>query len=165
MSNMGWIDIALIGVLALSVLVGLMRGFVFEVLSLAGWVVAYFAAQWFGHELAPHLPVGARGSAINHGAAFVLIFVLVLIVWSLAARLVSMLIKASPVGAGDRILGAGFGFLRGTVVLLVVATVVALTPLAKSAGWQASHGAVWLKDVLKELKPVLPSEVARHLPT
>jgi membrane protein required for colicin V production len=161
---MGWIDIVLLAVLALSVLIGLMRGLVFEVLSLAGWVVAYFAAQWFARDLAPHLPVGAPGSAINHGAAFVLTFVVVLIVWSFLARLISMFIKASPISAGDRILGAGFGFLRGMVVLLVVATVVALTPLAKSAGWQASQGAVWLKDVLNGLKPVLPPEVARHLP-
>ena len=43
---MGWVDIAMIALLAVSVLVGLWRGFVLEVLSLTGWVVAWFAAQW-----------------------------------------------------------------------------------------------------------------------
>jgi len=161
---MAWVDIALLAVLGLSIVVGLMRGLVFEVLSLLGWVVAYFAAQWFAQDLAPHLPVGARGSAINHGAAFVALFVVVLIVWGLASRLVSMLIKASPVSTGDRLLGAGFGFMRGMVLLLVIATVVALTPLAKSPGWKDSQGAVWLNGVLNGLKPVLPPKVAQYLP-
>ena len=161
---MAWVDIALLAVLGLSIVVGLMRGLVFEVLSLLGWVVAYFAAQWFAQDLAPHLPVGARGSAINHGAAFVALFVVVLIVWGLASRLVSMLIKASPVSTGDRLLGAGFGFMRGMVLLLVIATLVALTPLAKSPGWKDSQGVVWLNGVLNGLKPVLPPKVAQYLP-
>ena len=49
---------ALLGVLLLSVLVGLVRGLVFEVLSLLGWVVAYFAAQWF----APSWPRTCRSA-------------------------------------------------------------------------------------------------------
>jgi len=161
---MSWVDIALLSVLALSIVVGLMRGLVFEVLSLLGWVVAYFAAQWFAQDLAPHLPIGAPGSGINHGAALVVIFIAVLIVWGLAARLVSMLIKASPISFGDRLLGAGFGFMRGMVLLLVVATVVALTPLAKSPGWKDSQGAVWLNGMLNGLKPVLPPKVVQYLP-
>jgi membrane protein required for colicin V production len=162
--HMAWVDIALITVLVLSIVVGLMRGLVFEVLSLLGWVVAYFAAQWLAQDLAPHLPLGKPGSAVNHGAAFVALFVGVLIVWSLVSRLVSMLIKASPISTGDRLLGAGFGFIRGMVLLLVVATVVALTPLAKSAGWKDSQGAVWLHGMLNGLKPVLPPKVAQYLP-
>ncbi len=161
---MAWVDIALLAVLALSIVVGLMRGLVFEVLSLLGWVAAYFAGQWFAQDLAPHLPLGAPGSAVNHGAAFVLLFIAVLIVWGIASRLVSMLIKASPISMGDRLLGAGFGFMRGMVLLLVVATVVTLTPLARSPSWKDSHGAVWLNGVLNGLKPVLPPKVVQYLP-
>ena len=43
---LSWVDWALLAVLAVSVVIGLVRGFVFECLSLAGWVVAWFAAQW-----------------------------------------------------------------------------------------------------------------------
>ncbi|HEX3140656.1 MAG TPA: CvpA family protein, partial [Rhizobacter sp.] len=66
---MQWVDIVLASVLALSVIVGLVRGFVFEVLSLLGWFVAYFAAQWLTPDVAPHIPVGKPGSGINHAAA------------------------------------------------------------------------------------------------
>lgn len=160
----GWVDIALVSVLLVSMGVGLLRGLVFEVLSLAGWVAAYFAAQWLTPQLATHLPIGEPGSALNQGAAFAITFVVVLIVWGLAARLISMLIKASPLSVPDRLLGALFGVLRGGVLLLVVATVIALTPLRKTPSWQESRGALWLNSVLGELKPVLPPQVSRYLP-
>ena len=68
MQQLGWVDLAMLGVLLLSLVLGLLRGFVFEVLSLVGWVVAYFAAQWLAPVWAPHLPVGDPGSALNHAA-------------------------------------------------------------------------------------------------
>ena len=61
LSALGWVDATLLGVLLLSLLVGVVRGFVFECLSLAGWVVAWFAAQWVSPQLAPHLPVCGPG--------------------------------------------------------------------------------------------------------
>jgi membrane protein required for colicin V production len=162
--SLGWVDVALLAVLLVSALVGVVRGVVFELLSLAGWLVAYFAAQWFTPMLAVHLPVGQPGSALNHGASFACAFIAALIVWGLLARLVRMLIRATPLSAVDRLLGAGFGLARGAIVLLAVATVVGLTPLAKSVAWQHSHGAPWLQAGLRGLKPVLPAEVSQHLP-
>jgi membrane protein required for colicin V production len=101
---------------------------------------------------------------MNLGAAFALTFIATLIVWSLAASLVRMLIKATPLSVPDRVLGAGFGALRGVVLLLALASLVAMTPAVRSPAWQASQGAGWLHAVLDELKPVLPTEVAQHLP-
>lgn len=163
MPDIGWVDAALLAVLAVSVLVGLWRGLVFEVLSILGWVAAYFAAQWLSPMLAPHLPVGAPGSAINQGAAFALCFFGALLLWSLLARLVSLLVKATPLSAIDRLLGAAFGLLRGAVILLVLATVVGLTPWRSSPAWQASQGAVWLEAALHGLKPVLPPDLADRI--
>lgn len=163
-SELGWVDWALLAVLALSVVVGLWRGLVLELMSLLGWVAAYVAAQAFTPELAPRLPVGQPDSALNFGAAFAITFVLALIAWGLLARLVKLLVHATPLGLADRVLGAGFGLLRGGVLLLALTTVVALTPAARSPEWQGSRGAAWLDAALQGLKPVLPVTVARHLP-
>lgn len=163
-SSLHWLDWTLLAVLAVSVVVGLVRGFVFEVLSLLGWVAAWFAAQWAAPQLGPVLPVGAPGSAMNLAAAFALVFLAALIVWSLGARLVRLLLQATPLSAADRVLGAGFGLVRGAVLLMALATVVALTPAVKSPAWQASTGAAWLQIGLKGLKPLLPPEVAGRLP-
>jgi membrane protein required for colicin V production len=163
--ELGWIDWTLLAVLALSVLVGLWRGFVFECLSLAGWVAAWFGAQWLAPVLASHVPIGAPGSALNLAVAFGLGFLAALLVWSIAARLVRMLIHATPLSIPDRLLGGGFGVLRGGVLLLALATLVALTPAAQSTSWRASTGARWLGQTLHVLKPLLPEPAARLLRT
>ena len=165
MPELPWIDWALLAVLAVSVLVGLVRGFVFEVMSLVGWLVAWFGAQYAAREVAPYLPVGSAGSAANLAASYVLCFVVILIAWALLAKLVRLLVQATPLSVPDRLLGAGFGLLRGGVLLLAVATVVALTPAAQSAPWQRSEGARWLGIAMLGLKPLLPGEWARYLPT
>ena len=132
MPALGWIDWSLLAVLCVSVAVGLWRGLVFELMSLAGWLVAYVLAQMFSPEVAQRLPFGTPGSALQQGAAFVITFILALIVWSLLARLARMLIQATPLTVIDRLMGALFGLLRGLVLLLAVATVVAFTPVARS---------------------------------
>ena len=164
MPDLSWIDWALLTVLLVSVVVGLLRGFVFEVMSLIGWLVAWFGAQYLARDLAPWLPVGTPGSALNLAAAFVLAFVGILIVWALLARLLRLLIHATPLSVPDRLLGAVFGLLRGGVLLLAVASAVLLTPAAQSQGWQASHGARWLGLTLRALKPLLPELASRLLP-
>lgn len=160
----GWVDWTLLAVLALSVVVGLWRGLVFELMSLVGWVVAYVAAQLYALQVAPHLPIGLPGSALNLGAGFALTFVGVLIGWTLLARLVRLLLHATPLTLIDRTLGAAFGLVRGGVLLLALATLVAFTPAARSQPWQDSQGAAWLRVALQGIKPVLPADVARHLP-
>lgn len=162
--SMGWVDIALLGLIVLSMIVGLVRGLVFEMLSAVGWFAAYFAAQWLSPEAAPYVPVGEPGSGLNYGVAFAGTFIVALIVWGLAAKLIRMLIRATPLSVLDRLLGAGFGLARAMIVLLAMATVVGLTPLMKSPAWQQSVGAVWLQSMLRGLKPVLPPDISKHLP-
>jgi membrane protein required for colicin V production len=160
---LSWTDWTLAAVLAASVLIGLLRGFVFECLSLAGWIVAWFAAQWAAPQLAPSLPVGVPGSALNLAVALSLCFIAALVVWGLLAKLIRMLIHATPLSVPDRLMGAAFGVLRGVVLLLAVSSVVALTPAAQSAAWRGSQGARWLGGSLQALKPLLPDAVARLL--
>jgi membrane protein required for colicin V production len=68
--ELGWVDWTMLGLLALSVLVGLWRGLVFELMAVVGWVVAYVVAQLFSSDVAAHVPVGTRGEALNLGVAF-----------------------------------------------------------------------------------------------
>jgi membrane protein required for colicin V production len=164
LSQIGWVDWAVLAVLLISVIVGLVRGLLYEVMSLLGWVVAYVAAQAFGARVAAQLPVGAPGSAVNLAAAFVLVFVGTLIAWGLLSWLVKKLVQASPLSPLDRLLGAVFGLLRGAFVALAVGTVISLTPLAKSALWQASYSAAGLQAVLAGVRPWLPHDMSRHLP-
>jgi membrane protein required for colicin V production len=161
---MQWVDLAMLGILAISMLVGLVRGLVFEVLSLVGWLVAYLVARWFAGDVAVHIPIGKPGSAVNHAVGFAILFIAALLLWAVASRLLRFLIHASPLSIPDRALGACFGLLRGLVLLLAAATVIAVTPLAKSPAWRASHGAQWLHAALDGLRPLLPSQLSTYLP-
>jgi len=159
--QLSWVDWTLLAIVALSVLIGLWRGVVFEIMSLVGWVVAWFGGQWAAPMLVPHLPVNTVESPLRLAVAFLICFVTILILWGLLSKLVRMLLHATPLSVPDRILGAGFGVMRGAVLLLVLASVIALTPAAQSTGWQLSQGARWLELGLQTVKPLLPPAAAR----
>lgn len=156
-------DLAMLAVLLVSMAVGAWRGLAFELMSLLGWFAAYLAAQWFNPAVAPYLPIGSPGSPLNHAAAFALTFLAALIAWGLLARLLKMLIHATPLSGVDRLLGAAFGAVRGGVLLLAVAAVLTRTPWAESPTWQHSAGAAWLRVVITGLKPALPARISDQL--
>jgi len=153
--TIGWVDLAMLGVIALSALVGAVRGLTFEVLSLLGWVAAWFAGVWLGPLLAPHLPVGAPDSPLNAFASFACAFVIVLVLWGFGARAVAALVGKTLLRPLDRLLGAVFGLARGVLVLLVLAMVVSYTPASAAPAWRESQGAGWLNSILRELLPSL----------
>lgn len=164
MTSLHGLDIAMLAMLAASLLVGAWRGLVFELVSLGGWIVAGVAALNGSAVVGPYLPIGEPGSALNVAAAVLATFVAVLVACGLLARLVRALIASTPLTVPDRMLGAAFGIVRGLVLLVALATVVALTPAAQSEGWQRSLGAQWLGVAIEGLRPVLPPDVARWLP-
>lgn len=157
--SVGLVDLGMLLLLLVSVVVGLVRGLVFEVLSLAGWVVAYLAASWFAADAALWLPLGELGPGARRGVAFALLFVATLIAWTLLARLVRLLLHATPLSLIDRVGGGAFGVLRGALLLLVLATVVRHTPASQSLLWQTSVGANWLGQLVGLIEPWLPGVV------
>ena len=161
--ELSWVDLALAALLLLSVGIGIWRGLVFEVMSLAGWVVAYFAASPLAPVVVDLLPEGKFGPAVVHVVSLAIAFFFVLIVWSLATRLVKTLIHATPLSAVDRLGGAGFGALRGVFIALLLVLVIGASPLAESSTWQASRAAPVLAGVLRDAAPLLPEPVARFV--
>ncbi len=161
---MNWVDVALVAVLVLSILLGLWRGLVYEVLSVAGWVVAFIAAQRYASAVAELLPMEGFAPALQLAAGFALVFVGV----AFAAGLVSWLVKKLVASVGlrpvDRLLGAVFGVARGVLILLAVATVVSMTPMRSEAAWAGSPVAAGLSQGLSAIKPVLPVAVGQYLP-
>jgi membrane protein required for colicin V production len=158
------IDLVLAVGLGLSVIVGAWRGLVTEVMALAGWGVSYVAAQWFGPVGAAMLPIGQPGSRLNVLAGMILMFVVAWLIWALISWAVSKLVRATVLSGPDRLMGAGFGLIRGVVVALAIVTLVSMTPLASWQPWQASRGVSYLQVVLQGLRPILPAQVVKFLP-
>lgn len=162
MVALDWIFAA---VLLASMLIGAWRGLVFEVLSLMGWVASFFVAQWFADDMAALLPMGQSADALRYAAGFVVVIVGSVFVCGLLTWLAKKLVDAIGLRPADRALGAVFGVFRGVVLLLAVAVVAGLTSVQEALWWQESLGAPVLVEVLRGLKPALPEEFGRHLPS
>jgi len=162
--QLGWVDIALLAVFGLSVLIGLWRGFVFEIVSLLGWLVAFVIANSAGPLLADFMPFGSSPQ-VKLWAAYIAAFVVILLTCTVLARMLRALVSATPLSLIDHLLGGAFGAARGMVVCVVVATLVMLSPYAGSTTWKSSHGALWLNMALEGLKPVLPQSLNVHIRT
>ena len=151
------------GVLGFSLLLGAWRGLVYEVLSVLGWVVAFYAAQWFAPPLSELLPIHSASESIRYAVAFVLVFIGALFAWGLLAFLVKKLVQSIGLRPVDRTLGAAFGVVRGLILLLAATVVINMTALKTSDWWQESKGAPALTAILKGLKPALPERFGQYL--
>ncbi|MCV2355525.1 CvpA family protein [Paucibacter sp. B2R-40] len=165
MSNLtSWVDWALLALLAGSALLGLWRGLVFELLSIAGWLIAYFGAPALAPLVESWLPQQRFEAGMLHVLGLSLSFILILLVWTLGAKLVRALLHATPLSVIDRLLGCMFGFLRGLLVCLIMAVLVSMTPAKDWSSWQESQLAAGLQKVLHEVRPALPDEVLKYVP-
>jgi membrane protein required for colicin V production len=161
MPTLDWIFLA---VLFASLILGAWRGLVYEVLSVLGWLAAFFLAQWYAPEVASKIPMSGASEAVRYAAGFLLVFVIVVFVGGLLATLGKKLFSAIGLRPVDRLLGAAFGLLRGVLFLLAAAVVISMTPLKTGPWWQESVGADITLIVLGSLKPVLPKEFGKYLP-
>ena len=158
------LDWAVLGVLFASFLLGALRGLVYEVLSVLGWIAAFVAAQWFGADVAAQLPMGAASGTLRFAAGFVLVFVAAAFAAGLVARLIKTLVQAVGLRPVDRVLGAVFGLLRGVILVLIGGVVIHLTGMHQSAWWQESRSAGVVTEVLHSVRPLLPESFSKFLP-
>ena len=157
------LDWVLLAVLAVSMLLGAWRGLVFEVLSLLGWLAAFYAAQRAAPAASLWLPAGLAGEPLRHAIAFAGVFVGVAFGAGLITHLLKKMVHAMGLRPVDRSLGLVFGLLRGLVLLLALAVVVNMTALKTAALWQASIGAGLLTGGLARLQPLMPAPFAGYL--
>lgn len=156
-------DTFALAVMALSLLVGVLRGVVSELLSLAAWVVAFLVARQFAPWAGDLLLAEVTEPMWRQIAGFIALFVAVLILFALGRALATLLIKAVGLRPLDRALGALFGVLRGLLILLVLVLLGGLTPLPQERWWRESISAAPLETAVLAIRPWLPPELARRL--
>ena len=161
MAALDWVFIA---IMAASFLLGAWRGLVYEVLSVVSWIAAFILAQRFGPDVAKILPMGQAPEAAKYAAAFVLVFIVVVIAGGLLAWATKKLVEAVGLRPVDRALGAGFGLVRGALLLMAIAIVINMTPMRRGEWWMESKGAAVSTAAVKQLKPVLPERFGQYLP-
>lgn len=117
-------DWVIIVILSVSTLLSLWRGFVREALSLLGWVAAFIVAHLFVDQLALQLSSLIANVTGRYIAAYALLFVSTLVVFTLVVKVATSLVRAAGLSFLDRVLGTIFGFARGVILILVAAYVI-----------------------------------------
>lgn len=153
-------DFAVIAIFLLSLLLGLWRGLVYEVLSLLGWPLAFVLSRVFAAGVAPLLPVQ---DTVRLAAAYALVFIAALIVWGILVWLVSRLIKAIGLGWLDRILGGIFGIVRGGLVVLVLVWLAGLTQMPEQPFWRNAQASRVTENIALWSKVWLPDNIAQRI--
>lgn len=153
-----WTDWVIVGIIALSGVLSLKRGFLREAMSLITWVVAFILARLFSGVLSSHIAPFLPDPAASLMLAFAILFVLTLLCGSLIQMLVTALVRATGLSATDRLLGVGFGVVRGGLVIIVTVALLRMTPVAANDWWQSStlipHFVLlegWTKDMAQQL--------------
>ena len=160
MTALDWL--ALI-VVATSLLLGAWRGLLYEVLALAGWLIAFLVARWSAPAVGAWLPMGESPEPLRYAAGFALVFIATAFLCGVLASLARGAARAFGARPVDRLFGAGFGVLRGLLLLLVLAALVRMTPLRDEAWWRQSVSAGWLEMALWQLHPLLPQAFGKYL--
>ncbi|WP_108471385.1 CvpA family protein [Rhodanobacter thiooxydans] len=169
---MNWTDYIIIGVLALSVFVGLWRGLISEVLALAIWIAAFWVAWMLGPAAAGRLEHVIELPSARIIVGYGLCFVVVLILGALLRFVISRLIESTGLSGTDRLLGMLFGFARGVLVVALLVFLVGFTAFTRDPWWRQSvllprfqHVAVWLgQQVPPSVRGYLhPPAVLAHL--
>jgi membrane protein required for colicin V production len=156
-----WVVLAL---LLGSMLLGLWRGLVYEVLSVLSWIAAFVLAPWFARDAGALLPMDGMSEGLRYAAGFALVFIGVLFAGGLVAWLTKKLVEAVGLRPVDRALGAAFGVVRGVLLVLAVAVVVQLTALRHGTWWTESVAAGVATAALRGLRPAVPEEFGKYLP-
>jgi membrane protein required for colicin V production len=151
MGALNQIDTAIIIVVAISSAFGLWRGLVKELLSLLSWIAALLVARVYGEPLARLLVNMIESESIRYVTAFVLLFVMVIMIGTLINHFVAKLLTVTGLKFFDRLLGVVFGLARGTVIVLVILFILNVF-VSETEWWQEStlipYGMVMIEESL-----------------
>ncbi len=133
-----WIDWLIAGIVVISALISLKRGFFKEVLSLLTWLAAIFVAWSFGGAFSERLTSYIATPSVRVMTACALLFIATLMVGALINRIIAGLVQATGLSGTDRVLGMAFGGLRGCLLVTILIGLLTLSPLEQDQAWQQS---------------------------
>jgi membrane protein required for colicin V production len=130
------VDYVIVLLCVVSAGIGLWRGFVKEALSLLTLLAAIWLAWRFGALLEPALGNWAGSPEVRVWTARMIVFVLVLVAGALISWLARLLVRHSGLSGVDRLLGAGFGLIRGVLIVGLAVIVLQFVELDQDGWWQ-----------------------------
>lgn len=152
------IDYIILGVIGLSVITGLFRGFVKESVALVVWIVAIWCAYHYAAVVETWLKPYVDDTSVRTIISFVVILVAVVLFGAILNALLSFVLHRTGLSGTDRLLGMLFGFARGIFIVALVILVLNMTSLAKKEDY-AHHSVLYTKfdPLVQWLSSMMPS--------
>ena len=124
-----WVDYVIVGIIGLSVITGLFRGFIKELIALCVWVLAIWLALNYSAAIDPWLQPHIQDKTVRTVVAFVAILLATILAGGLFNAMLSFILRRSGLSGTDRFLGMGFGFLRGVFIVALLMVVFKMTSI------------------------------------
>ncbi len=155
-------DFIVLGIILISVVISLIRGFVKEALSLAGWLVSLWIAMTFSSGMAELYADTIKDPTLRLLAAFITLFVLSLVAGSIINFFATQFVQRAGLTGVDRTIGVVFGFLRGILLVTIIVMLLGLTTLPKEDWWDDSFFLFRFEVIATWLKDLLPDDISRY---
>src|SRR4249920_868516 len=154
------LDVILLGVMLISGLLALIRGFMREVLSIAGWIAAAAATLWAFARLKPYAQQYFNSDIVASAVTAAGVFLGTLIIVSVFTVRISDKVLDSRIGALDRTLGFLFGLARGLIIVVVAFVFFDwLVPDRSQPDWvRSAKSKVVLQNTGQWLMSMLPDD-------
>jgi membrane protein required for colicin V production len=154
------LDLVLLGVMLISGLLALVRGFMREILSIAAWGAAALATLYAYQKLLPTAKAYFNNDTVATAVTVAGVFIGTLIVVSIITTRVSDMILDSRIGALDRTLGFLFGLARGLLIVVVAYQFfIWLVPDKQQPDWvRGAKSRTMLDSTGEWLKGLLPDD-------
>ncbi len=159
---MALLDIAIVALILISVLVGLLRGFTKELMSIAAWVISIYLAFNFYLPVAEYLSKYINNEFVANVAGGALIFVVSLFILSLVGYLISKAVSATGIKGTDRVLGAVLGVVRGILIIGFFVVIASIFNVENREFWKESKFIGHFKPVADTINSVLPEKFKVH---
>lgn len=156
-------DYVVIGIVGLSLLFGLWRGVVGEIIALMAWITGVLAAIEFGGLAGQRFFSGIADPSIRMLAGCVLVFVGVLLAMSIVSWAGRKMVKALGLSISDRLLGMIFGLVRGVLVTMVLVGLGGMTAAPKQTWWRDAMLSPPLETAVLVAKQWLPDDLAKRI--
>jgi membrane protein required for colicin V production len=158
-----YVDLAILLVVLVSVVIGLVRGFVTEVLSLAIWIAAVVLSMAFGGRVGELFAASIELPSARIALGWAIVFFGTLIVGAIVQFVVRKIVEGTGISGTDRMLGMVFGFGRGLVIVAAIVLLLGLTPFPRDPWWRESRALPPFERMALELARFLPDAVASHI--